>query len=372
MTRSPDVAFFLPSAGGCGAERVIITIVERLAERGYAVDLLLGESKAADVDYSLSGVNIIGFDRDRLSLCVRPLAKYLRKSEPGAIVSTIYISNIIVALSHLASRSNTHLVLRIANTPSEHISSSAPRHVIGRRLLPFAYGRADEIIAISSGVKRDLVESFSVPPEKISIVHNPIDLESVNQQASQTADHPWVQSENDDLKIILGMGRLTPQKDFTTLIRAFTRVQNRRENTRLIILGNGELRSELDSLTHELGVAELVEFPGYVNNPFPYLANADLFVLSSAWEGFGNVLVEALACGCPVVSTDCPSGPREILADGEFGQLVPIGDVGAMANAIEVTLDEEVNETKLRSRAEDFDVEEIVVQYESLIFKGNL
>lgn len=370
MNNRPDITFFLPTSGGGGAEGVITTVAGELSARGYTIDLLLGESSGEETDESLNGVNVFGFDEPRLFNSIQPLCTYLRNNKPKVIVSTIYASNIIVALSHFLTRSDSRLVLRIANTPSVYHSSSSPKDITSRHLLPLSYQRADEIIAISRGVKQDLVKSFSVPESKISVVYNPIDLKRVDQLSTVDPDHPWFTVGDGEFETIVGMGRLTPQKDFETLLRAFERVHDRRSNTRLVVFGEGERRPALTSLANHLGIEEAVSLPGYVKNPYRYLSNADLFVLSSAWEGFGNVLLEALACECPIVSTDCPNGPREILADGKYGRLVPVGGVDAMKTAIIESLKEPNSPGELRDRASEFDVEDIVDQYETVLTKG--
>lgn len=366
MSTRPDFVFFLPSARNGGAERVITTVAQRLGSRGYEVSLLLAESDGNQFADEFSELTVQGFEVDRLSYCVIPLTRYLQQVNPRVVVSTVYLSNILVALAHFISRSDARLVLRIANTPSIHLASRSPRHVLGRNLLPFAYNQADAIIAISQGVRNDIINSFSADEKKISVIYNPVDIDSIDQQVDVHSSHTWFDEKN-NIDVIVGMGRLTTQKDFWTLLRAFATVRERRPNTRLAIFGEGEQEQKLVELSEALGISDHIQFFGYVNNPFRYLARADLFVLSSAWEGFGNVLTEALACGCPIVSTDCPSGPREILQDGEYGIIVPVGDADEMAIAIIQSLDTDIMIKKLRERAQDFSVETIVDEYEAVL-----
>ncbi|ATW89148.1 glycosyltransferase involved in cell wall biosynthesis [Halohasta litchfieldiae] len=367
MDENSDIAFFLPSAYGGGAERVITTVASELSSRGYSVDLLLGETDGSDADLP-SEITVLGFDHSRLSVALPSLINYLQTQHPSVIVSTIYLSNILVMMSHFLTRSNSRLVLRVANTPSIHLSSNSARHVIGRNLLPFVYSRADRILAISNGVKADLVDEFSVSSEKITTIYNPIELSMVDERANEPLTHRWL---SNSYQTIVGLGRLTPQKDFSTLLQSFAAVHAGTPSARLLILGDGELRESLQALAASLGISDVVEFTGYVDNPYKYLSRADLFVLSSKWEGFGLCIIEALACGCPVVSTDCPNGPREILVDGEYGRLVPVGDVERLSAMIETELTKEHDETKLRSRAEMFRVDRIVDEYESLLFDSD-
>jgi len=362
----PEFVFFLSSANGGGAERVITTVARHLGSRGYEVTLLLAESSRSQVADDFPELTVRGFDVDRLAHCLVPLVRYLRKINPRVVVSTIYSPNIFAALGHFISRSDARLVLRIANTPSTHLASRSPRHILGRNLLPFAYSQADTIIAISQGVRTDIIESFNVEENKISLIHNPVDLKSIDQHMSASPSYSWFDERN-NIDVIVGMGRLTAQKDFSTLLRAFATVRKRRPNTRLAIFGEGEQKENLVELSSSLGIGNYVQFFGYVNNPFKYLARASLFVLSSAWEGFPNALLEALACGCPIVSTNCPSGPSEILQDGEYGIMIPVGDDDEMAVAIIQSLDTYVMTGKLRSRAQDFSVEKIVDEYEAVL-----
>jgi len=365
MSDSTDIAFFIPSTTGGGAERVITTVAESLQRRGYAVDLLLGEVSASETTVD-EGVRVIGFNQPRISQCIVPIARYLRQTQPTIIVSTIYICNIIVATSHLLARSSSRLVLRVANTPSVHLSSRAPRHIFARSVLPVVYQRADSIIAISEGVRNDLVDNFGVSPETVTVVYNPIDLSEVDQKSREELAHEWFQPEA-AVQTIVAVGRLTEQKDYPTLLRAFSIVVANRPSARLVILGDGELRTELQQLAQDLNITQLVRFEGHVSNPYQYLTRAELFVLSSAWEGFGSVVLEALACGCPVVSTDCPSGPSEILCNGQYGQLVPIRSPSKLAAAIDHALERTHDTALLRSRAEEFAVEQIIDSYEQVL-----
>lgn len=367
MDEGSDIAFFLPSAYGGGAERVITTVASELSNRGYNVELLLGETDGSDVELP-SDITVIGFDHSRLSASLPSLVEYLRKQQPSVMVSTIYLSNILVTISHLLARSDSRLVLRVANTPSIHLASNSVRHVVGRNLLPFVYNRADQIIAISNGVKDDLVDEFSVPSKKITTVYNPIDLSMVDEQATAPLTHRWLSESH---QTIVGLGRLTPQKDFSTLLQSFAAVHAATPSARLLILGDGELRKSLQTLAESLNISDVVEFTGYVDNPYKYLSRADLFVLSSKWEGFGLCVLEALACSCPVVSTDCPNGPREILGDGEYGRLVPVGDVERLSTMIETELTQEHDKAKIRARAEMFRVDRIVDEYETTLFSSD-
>jgi glycosyltransferase involved in cell wall biosynthesis len=221
------------------------------------------------------------------------------------------------------------------------------------------YHRADGVIAISCGVADDLAAAIDMPRDHIQVIYNPAFLPNVIENSKLALLHPWFAPH--EPPVILAAGRLTAAKDFSTLIRAFARLHSVRA-ARLVILGEGEQRDKLEVLLKELDLASDVALPGFVDNPFAWMRRSALFVLSSAWEGFGNVLVEAMACGLPVVSTDCPSGPAEILENGRWGRLVPVGDVEALAAAMCATLDESEH-PNVAARAAMFHSETAVEKY---------
>jgi glycosyltransferase involved in cell wall biosynthesis len=247
-------------------------------------------------------------------------------------------------------------------TPSLSIRSQPAAGTV-LKMMRRLYPKADRIVAISQGVADDLISLLNLPHEKVTVIHNPVITPELFEQAKQPVSHPWF--EQNRLLVILAVGRLTKAKDYPTLFRAFSLVRQVRP-AKLLILGEGEERANLERLAIELGIQNDVSMPGFVDNPFAFMAKASVFVLSSAWEGFGNVLVEALACGCPVVATDCRSGPREILDNGRYGRLVPVGDHEALAKAILETLDNPdfpANRQTRLQRAMEFSVDAAVDKY---------
>jgi glycosyltransferase involved in cell wall biosynthesis len=262
--------------------------------------------------------------------------RYLRKVQPLALLSALDHANVVALWAQKLARVPTRVVATVHNTPSQ---ATAQARTLSARLMrywvkPF-YPWAHAVVAVSKGVANDLVQWVGVPADKVRVIYNPIITPELFHKAEEPLDHPWFQPGQPP--VIAGAGRLTTQKDFPTLLRAFALVRAQRP-ARLMILGEGELRADLERLAEQLGIAEDFALPGFVQNPYPYLKRAAVFVLSSRWEGLPTVLVEALALGTPVVSTDCPSGPREILADGKWGRLVPVGDAGKLAEAILETL----------------------------------
>jgi len=222
------------------------------------------------------------------------------------------------------------------------------------------YPSADGIIAISRGVAEDLAALLSMPERRIDTIYNPVDQDAIRRRALEPLDDPWLGDRG--APIVLGVGKLRRQKDFETLIRAFAQLRKRRP-ARLLLLGEGPERAGLEALARALGVADAVRLAGYAPNPAAWMARASVLALSSAWEGFSNVLVEALACGCPVVSTDCPSGPSEILEGGAIGPLVPVGDDTAFAAALDRVLARPPDADKLQASVSRFTVDAAAERY---------
>lgn len=365
---SARISLFLPSLHGGGAERVMVTLANGFARRGYPVDLVLAAVEGPYVSDVESAVRVVDLRaQGRVSRALLPLARYLRRERPVALLSAMNHANVIAVAARALSGHRCRLVV------SEHTSISvvaaraqgvAARAVYA--LVPWSYRRADAVSAVSKDAARDLEEFAGLPVGSVQAIYNPFDLARIEHLAAQPLDHPWFAPGQPP--VVLGIGRLTAQKDFPTLIEAFCCVRVGRP-ARLMILGEGELRGELEALARQKGLTDDdFVMPGFANNPFAYLSRAALFVLSSRWEGLGNVLVEAMACGTPVVSTDCLSGPREILADGRWGQLVPVGDVTALAEAIEAVLSSP-RETlpDVRMRARDFEESRAIDGYLQLL-----
>jgi glycosyltransferase involved in cell wall biosynthesis len=235
-----------------------------------------------------------------------------------------------------------------------------------RFLTRFLYPQADLIHCVSQGVKADLVHNFSLSPDKITVICNPVDLEKITGMAKEEVNHAWFQ---EDVPIIIACGRLTAAKNYPLMLRALNRV-NESTPARLIILGEGEERGYLEDYAGKIGASEYVDFLGFQANPFKYMARSTVLVLSSSWEGFGRVIVEAMACELPVVSTRCPCGPEEIITPGVNGLLVPVNQEIELAEAILGAIRNESLRQKFaaagKQRAADFGVDHILGQFEEM------
>jgi glycosyltransferase involved in cell wall biosynthesis len=288
----------------------------------------------------------------------------LRTVQPEILFSAETPVNSLAIMARQFAGHPKHLIVSEHN----HVSSVAKNAVrLGDRLRPllvrYLYPQADLIVSVSNGIAEDLAGSYRMDRNKIRTIHNMFDVKKIAADSRIKPDHPWFKENN--LPIIVNMGRLVPQKDQATLIKAFALLRAHRP-CRLMILGDGPERSKLMHLARELNVMDDIFMPGFVTNPFSFMATAKVFVLSSAWEGLPGALIEALACGLPVVSTDCPSGPAEILQNGKFGVLTPVGNEQALAEAILQTLDHPHPSGMLLQRAMDFSVENIIPQYRDI------
>lgn len=328
----PRLALFLPNLGGGGAERVTLNLARGLHTSGHAVDLVLVDASGAYRDAVPEGVRIVELGGGRTRAALPALVRYLRRTRPIGLLSALNHANVIaVWAASIAGYRGRVLV-------AEHSELLPAAPTLWMRAftasMRLSYVRAARVIAVSHGVKRSLVEIAGVPAEHIEVIYNPVigpDLRSRDRPRPTALP-------SDGVANIVAVGRLVREKDFANLLRAFALLRAQRA-ARLMILGEGPERGALEALRTSLGLHRDVVLPGFVANAYDYLAHADLVALSSVQEGLPTVLIEALALGAPVVSTDCPSGPSEILAEGAYGTLVPVGDSPALAAAMLAALE---------------------------------
>ena len=328
------IAIFVSFSGEGGVERMIAHLCEGFLAAGVAVDLLLIKDRGTALKLVPAAVNQIKLG-DHATTCLPRLVAYLRRKQPAALLSSKHRANQIAILARALAKVETRLLVKIETNLTASLAKQNPlKRFLFTRQLRLLYPHADGVIGVSQGVTDDLHQLIGGDPARFHTVYNPVLPKELEARAREPIAHPWLGGE---VPVVTGAGRLTRQKDFAMLLRAFALVLQQRP-VRLLLLGDGPERARLEALAAELGISAAVDFHGFVTNPFPFIARSDLFALSSAWEGFGNVLVEAMALGIPVVSTDCPSGPREILHDGALGPLVPVADPAALASAILSTL----------------------------------
>jgi len=364
-TISSRVALYMPSLDGGGAERVMVTVANALVEQGHSVDLVLVRAKGDYDDLVHEDLNVIDLKASRILASLPRLIRYLRDQRPDAMLSTLFFTNVVATWACRWVADPPRLVLREANTISaKSAEASNPKFRLMPYLTRWFYPWADRVVTVSKAAGEDLVQTTGVSPEKVQTIYNPVVTDDLHEKAREPLDHPWFQDEAPP--IVLGAGRLERQKDFKTLIRAFRLVREGRP-VRLVILGKGSQKEELKALARSLGVGEDVLLPGFVDNPFKYMARASVFVLSSRFEGLPGVLIQAMATGCSIVSTDCPSGPREILEDGKHGPLVPVRDGNALATKILEVLDQPSSDQSMKKAAGRFREEVAIKAYQDVL-----
>lgn len=391
------IAFFLPALSGGGLEKTFLSLAGAFAAAGHPVDLLVTRAGGAYENAVPAGVTlrllppsgtlhsrwtVARTARMPLSALLRPillplkssrnlrhvvaLADYLGEHRPHALIAGMPYPNMVAIWARNRAGVATRIVVTEHNTLSQTLRRVRRkwrwRHLPA--VMHHAYRQADHIVAVSQGVADDLAAVTGLPRAAIRTIYNPVVSDAIARQAAQRSEHSWFAPGAP--AVILGAGRFTSAKRFDLLLRAFARLREQRD-VRLLLLGEGRDRARLEALAANLGVAAHVDMPGFEANPYRYMARAGLFVLSSDYEGLGNVLIEALACGATVVSTDCPSGPREILDDGAYGALVACGDEIALADAMAQALDEPLQPARQIARAQAFSLAASMARYRELL-----
>jgi glycosyltransferase involved in cell wall biosynthesis len=356
----------MPGLYGGGAEDVVLKLADGFGNRDVRVDIVVVKSEGALQSRVPSNVNLVDLEAGRIAKSLLPLMRYLQSSRPAVLVSALTPTNVISILASIVVRKELRVVLTEHNIRSDKLDRKGLKDKIFTIAAHLTYGWADQIVAASNQIADDICSVLQLERERVEVIHNPVFTGALHRRADEEVEHPWF---NCDVDLLLGVGRLTPQKDFPTLLRAVARLREDRD-VRLILLGEGEERDHLQDLCRELEIANHVDLHGFVDNPIKYMARSDVFALSSAWEGFGIVVVEALASGTPVVSTCGDEGPGEILEDGRYGRLVPSGDDKALSEAILKTLNDPgqpaTKEERIR-RARDFSAEVAIEKYWSIV-----
>ena len=376
------VALAVPHLLGGGAERTTVRIARGLLERGHRVDLLVLHDGDAQGYELPEGARLFvlkpergSWFRNRLLLVrvfglpavwrvsgtllrqSRAFATYLNRENPDCILPSLPKMKVAAFIArHVALKD--HAIIPIMHSNLLHRGRNY------QYLYSIVFPSSDRVVAVSEGVSGDLIQRLGLPQDLVERIYNPVVGNNLEELVQEDIDHPWLHDGGPP--IVLAAGRLARVKDFPTLLRAFAKVADTRP-VRLVVLGDGGWRRRLEKLARKLKVADKVWFCGWVTNPFPFMRQASVFVLSSRYEGLGNVLIEALACGCPCISTDCPYGPAEILQNGRFGPLVRVGDAEALAQAIEQLLEAPPDQETLRTRGQAFGVDEAIERYERLI-----
>jgi len=336
----PKIALFIAGMGVGGAERVFLNLARELCLKGFSVDLVAGTFHgAANLELLPAAVRLVDLKMNRMSLGSLRLIAYLRREKPAALLAAGDHTNCLAVLSGILAGTRDRVFINAVNMISPQLLMvSQPKRWLFEKFIRFCFPRARAVIAVSEGVAAELKNTFSVSPGNLKVIYTPIITKELSTLAAASVDHIWFKEGAPP--VIITLGGLKPVKDQETLIRAFALVRQTAD-ARLVIIGEGDRRNCLETLINNLGLNGYASLVGFKENPFAFIAKSKVFVLSSVSEGLPSVLIEALACGCRVVSTDCNSGPNEILRGGQLGRLVPVGNVAAMAEAICASLREE-------------------------------
>jgi len=365
------LAVFLPNLDGGGAERTMLNLAEGMVNRGFNVDLVLGQADGSYVKSVSKSLRVVDLGRGKVVNRFKTvrrlpaLVRYLRKEKPKVLLSALTEANVVALCARFLARYPDRVIVNEQNT----LSQTSGKDSIGiQKWYPFfarlTYRYADCVIGVSQGVVDDLTQNIGISDTNTRVLYNPGITPKVRENAEQPVDHPWFGANQPP--VILSVGRLHVQKDYGTLLEAFKLIREK-QTARLIILGDGDERQKLEKQIQEMGIADDVSLPGFVDNPHAYMSNADVYVLSSRWEGLPTVLVEALYCGATLVATDCPSGPKEILQNGELGCLVQMQNPESIANGIQQALDGTAPRVKPDSWRL-YDLDTIIEQYIDLLF----
>lgn len=328
-----QISLFLPALYGGGAERVMVNLANGFSARGFKTDLVLAKAEGPYLPHVSPNVQVLDLASKGVLSSLPKLVRYLKTSQPNVLLSAVDHANVSALLAKRLAGTSTRVVISVHTMLSSVAKKSgSAKDKVLPHIAKRSYRYADAIVTVSHGVALDAKRAFRLPSDKIHTVYNPIISDDLSSKADLPVTHPWLEAAQPP--IILAVGRLERAKDYPTLLKAFAEVRKNRI-CRLIICGEGGERQRLEQLVRELKIEEAVDLVGFVDNPYAYMKHAHLLVLSSVHEGLPSVLIEALALGRPVIATNCPSGPAEVLAECKYGQLVDVADHRGLAAAIE-------------------------------------
>jgi glycosyltransferase involved in cell wall biosynthesis len=339
IIKMKKIGLYIPSMNGGGAEKVYFILANYFVNKGFQVDLLLTKKEGAYIKQLDEKINIIELSSKRVSLDIYGLRKYMKNSNPDVVMSAMTHCNIILSVSSFFMKCKIPIIVSEHSNFSGSLKEMKPiQRFIFKFIGGLIYRKQRYIVAVSEGAKQALCSELKLKEDFINVIYNPFEIRKIQKDSSAGVLHQWLEKSR-KFKTLISVGRYTEAKDFFNLISAFEIVK-KNIDARLIILGDGGLRLQLQSFITEKNMQNCIDLYGFVSNPFSYISKADLFVLSSKREGLSNVLIESMICGVPLVATDCPSGPKEILENGKWGKLVPVSDPEALSNAILLTLSE--------------------------------
>jgi len=369
------IFFVLPSMGSGGTQRKVAILLKYFQKRNYSLTLVLFEKIGVQLNEVPRDIKIIDLKKKNRWDFFKLIIKFgylLQKQKPDKVISFIHYTNIVAVLAKMIFGFNGELIISEESFPGEYLLHIRLR-AIKEWLMHVTYKRASKIICVSKALSNYIIYDFGVPKGKVFTIYNPLDLNKIKDLSLEKVSHPFLEKRKRGYHLIISVGRLTFQKRFDILLEAFAKTREKIK-VLLLILGDGELLHNLKLLQKKLKLNDSVDFLGYISNPYAWMLKSDLFVMGSQWEGFGNVIIEAMACGLPVIFTNCPFGPNEIITDGVNGLLAPVGDVEAISKAIVQLFENEHIRKQLaeagKKRAEDFRIDKIGAEYEKVVM-GN-
>jgi glycosyltransferase involved in cell wall biosynthesis len=354
------IAVILPSARGGGAEKTLIRVVSKIDKTIFSPTLILIDGSGPNLELIPKDVPLTIIGKTRVSRALYKLICLLYSIKPKIVFCSIFHLNLMILISKTLLPRSIKIIIRESNIPSHSISGLKNNRLF-KKLVRIYYPKAKSIICLGEGMKQDLVENFGISPNLIVNIPNPIDKGEIEQKLAGQSD-PFPNSKRN----ILAVGSLTEQKGFDLLIQAFGFVLSKHPDAHLTIIGEGKLRGDLESLIQRNKLSKSVNMPGYRFNPYPYYKFAELFVLSSHFEGLPNAVLEAVACGTPVIAFDCPGCIRDILISSSQGQLVPAGNIQALAEAISKNLDKKSQINRISHLPAKFELNQVMDAYHGL------
>jgi glycosyltransferase involved in cell wall biosynthesis len=357
------IALMIPTLAGGGAEHTYLNLAEGFQNAGYQVDLILARATGDYLSQIPPGIALVDLKASRMAKTLPGLIHYLQSRRPHVLMAGLELTHMMALMAQMASGVPTKVIVTIHSVISQNEHFYLPTRSMERQLMKLLYPRAGEIVGVSKGAAQDFSNFLGFPLSRMRVIYNPIITPGLLEKVQQPIQHAWF--EEGQPPVILSAGRLHPVKDFPMLIKAFALVRQC-VSLHLLILGEGKQREELESLVRQMGLQEDVCLPGFQQNPYPFMRRAAVLALSSRHEALPRVMIEAMACDCAVIATDCPGGVAELVDNGKYGHLVPVGDAEAMAQAILDVLGGDVRKPP-PDWLHQFELDQVIQNYLQLI-----
>ena len=366
MTNVSHLAIVIGSLQMGGAEKAAVHLANEFERRGIRVDMVMVNAKGEFISHLEPGVRVIDLKARHTRRAGKPFRNYILKEQPEIVIAIQSHVQLMVLMTRHKHRFTFPVILNEQSIFSSNVPARGLKNILIRILAKKYFPLADAVAAVSTATAKDFTVCFPELNGRVDVIYNPVLPSVLTKETISVPDHPFFQTQ--EIPLIMSAGRLNPSKDFNTLLKAVSIVR-KQIPVHLMILGEGEERENLLRQAKELQITESFSLPGFIPNPMSWMNYASVFVLSSKYEGLPFVLVEAMSVGCPVISTDCPGGSSEILGNGTYGRMVPVGDPERMAEAIVFTLKNRINKSILQKRASDFSAGSVVNNYLELIDK---